>query len=227
MPDWNKKTGVFSLSLILAGFGAAAAALLAWTAGATAPAIDAAKQKAENIALLQLLPEGVANVPSACSAEKDGVTFFGGFNADGELIGVVGKSSEKGYGGDVEILVGLDLDGSVRSVAPGRSAVLAGKNSETPGLGSTVLERKTVRTILDPFPEEEGVAPNPVLDQFAGHSWVGTEWKVEKDGGEFIYRTGATVTSRAVTRAAGRIAKTFIGGREALMAEMREKNGIR
>lgn len=227
MVNWTRKTGVIPLALILAVFAAAAAALLAWTAEVTAPAIAAAQQSERNAALLRLLPEGVANVPSDCRVEIDGVVFYGGFNADGELLGVVGKTSEKGYGGDVELLVGLDLDGSIRSVGAGRSAVEAGRNSETPGLGSTVLERKTVRTIINPFPDDEGVPPNPILDGFAGRRGDGAEWRIEKDGGEFAYRTGATVTSRAVTGAACRITKTFISGREALIAEMKVKNGLR
>ena len=75
------------------------------------------------------------------------------------------------------------------------------EHKETPGLGAAVCERKFQKTIFNLFEAEPaGLPPNAILDQFKNknHKNAGN-WKISKDGGEFAYRTGATVTSRAVT----------------------------
>ena len=37
----------------------------------------------------------------------------------------------------------------------------------------------------------------------------GTKWRLKKDGGDFDGKTGATVTSRAVTEITGKTVETF------------------
>ena len=85
------------------------------------------------------------------------------------------------------------------------------EHNETPGLGAAVCERKFQKTIFNlGAPRPAGLPPNPVLDQFHGRlAAEGGNWKVSKDGGDLIFRTGATVSSRAVTEAVNLAAVNF------------------
>lgn len=85
-----------------------------------------------------------------------------------------------GYSGKIELLVGINTDGSV-------AGVRIVKHAETPGLGDKVELRKSDWVL-----------------SFNGKS-IGqpsaSGWAVKKDKGEFDQFTGATITPRAVTRA--------------------------
>ena len=48
------------------------------------------------------------------------------------------------------------------------------------------------------------------------------QWKIKKDGGDMIYRTGATVTSRAVTRLVSDTAANFSAAKARF-----EKEGVK
>ncbi len=85
-----------------------------------------------------------------------------------------------GYSGKIELLVGVNVDGSV-------AGVRVVQHAETPGLGDKVDLKKSDwilsfngRSLTDPVPER---------------------WTVKKDNGEFDQFTGATITPRAVTSA--------------------------
>jgi len=231
--NWNNRTDYWSLALILAGFCAVAAILLAWVSAVTAPAIKAAEERTQNQALLQVLPSELYNTPSACTATFPAVddptiqvTFYGAFDADGTLLGVAGQSiSKSGYGGPVEVLVGMNPDGAIRTVESARSAVLVTKSNETPGLGSVVATRATQRTLTTLFDPADAMPGNPILDKFAGQTAGDTPWQVSKDGGDFAYKTGATITSRAVTGAVYRVAATYTKNRLAVIERLTQANG--
>jgi electron transport complex protein RnfG len=50
-----------------------------------------------------------------------------------------------------------------------------------------------------------------------GHAQAG-DWTVRKDGGDFAYMTGATISARAVVRATGRAVAAIAPARERLFA---------
>lgn len=84
-----------------------------------------------------------------------------------------------GYGGDMNLIVGVKTDGEITGVR-----VLS--HNETPGLGDRIDVRKSVW-----------------IHTFAGRSLENPErgkWKVKKDGGVFDQFTGATITPRAVVK---------------------------
>lgn len=86
----------------------------------------------------------------------------------------------KGYSGEIKILVGINIDGSL-------SGVRVTSHKETPGLGDAVEVERS----------------NWVLD-FTGKSLTSPQeknWKVKRDGGVFDQFTGATITPRAVVQA--------------------------
>jgi electron transport complex protein RnfG len=126
---------------------------------------------------------------------KDGVeewTFYVGRMGDA-VTGVAFVSrSNKGYGGPIDVLVGIAPDGTVLMVE-----ILAAP-SETPGLGTKVTEPKFTA-------------------QFKSKSAANTQWAaVTKDGGLVVPVTGATISSRAVTAAVKAGLEAFARNRSAI-----------
>jgi Na+-translocating ferredoxin:NAD+ oxidoreductase subunit G len=94
----------------------------------------------------------------------------------GELTGIAfAVTAPDGYSGNIDIMVGVDPQGTVTGVAILRHA-------ETPGLGDKIA-----------FPA--------YTDSFRGQHLDGADWRVKKDGGDFDQLTGATISPRAVVGA--------------------------
>ena len=107
--------------------------------------------------------------------EPGEVTFFRG-RSNNELTGVAFVvQSREGYGGTIEIMLGVDLEGRILGVE-----ILS--HLETPGLGSKITKES-------------------FRQQFAGRSLRDTKWAVTKDGGDIAQITGATISPRAVVKA--------------------------
>ena len=190
------------LGLFLGAVGLLSALVLALVSDLTAPKIAEADRRSKSAALRQLISD-FDNDPLREKCEFDGVTFMA-VRKDKKLVGVAAEAETNGYAGKVRELVGFKPDGTV-------IAVLVTDEKETPGLGKVVCERKFQKTIFNFLkPTPPGLPPNPILDQFSGkNAGDKIDWRVKKDGGDFDYRTGATVTSRAVTEVTGKAAKTF------------------
>ena len=104
------------------------------------------------------------------------VSVFPGKNKSGEIIGyAVSSLSRKGYGGNIEIMVGVLQGGVINKLS-----VI--HHNETPGLGTKI--------------ESESF-----LNQFKGKSLQNFHFKVKKDKGDVDAITAATISSRAVTEA--------------------------
>jgi len=93
--------------------------------------------------------------------------------ADGTLLGQAFMAQGVGYGGPIDILIGLELDSALRGIQ-----IVSQK--ETPGLGAKV----TGATFLNQFVGQE----------------AGT-LALTKDGGAIDAITGATISSSAVVKA--------------------------
>ncbi|MGE4488314.1 MAG: RnfABCDGE type electron transport complex subunit G [Kiritimatiellales bacterium] len=209
----NGKVNILQLTVALALIAGLAAALLGWVYLATETPIAAAMQEKTNAALREVLP-AFDNQPGEETASLNGVTFYVG-RKDGQITGLAGEFvTSKGYNGDVTVLAGLKPDGTL-------TTVLVTKQSETPGLGTVVAERKREKTLsgLMKGVKETGLPPNRILDQYSGKSVQSgdAEWKVKKDGGDCDAVTGATITSRAVCGAVFTIADTFAKNRDQLI----------
>lgn len=219
---------IITLGVFLGVLCAVATGLLAVTDQLTKAPIEASALAKINQSLREALPPFDNNAASntcvinSSDGEKIPVVFHGAVK-DGVLVGVAGITfSKRGYGGKVEVMTGMRSDGKIRTV-------LVTQQNETPGLGSNICERKRKLTVKNMFEkaaaEENEVAPNPILDQFAGHSeepsdkW-GVDWKVKKDGGTVDFVTGATVTTRAVTDAVNRAAKTYMEHKAEITAKL-------
>ena len=96
----------------------------------------------------------------------------------GEVVGyAVESTSPNGFNGDVTLMVGLLVDGTIYNIE-----VLA--QSETPGLGANMKS-----------------AGNPLLRSFKGKKPAEMTMTVKKDGGDVDALTAATISSRAYSEA--------------------------
>lgn len=85
-----------------------------------------------------------------------------------------------GYSGKISLLIGVTIDGKL-------SGVRVVSHKETPGLGDYIE-----------------LAKSEWIHLFDGKSLGSPDdngWKVKKDGGQFDYMAGATITPRAVIKA--------------------------
>lgn len=97
---------------------------------------------------------------------------------------VMQSSSNKGFGGRMDVIVGFLLDGTVSGYK-----VIAHK--ETPGLGSKVGEAAFQKNVI---------GRSPALESF----------KLRQDGGEVDAVTGATISSRALLDAIQRAYRGYL-----------------
>lgn len=213
----EQKINIPKLGVFLGLVAAVASGLLAMVYGSTAEAISVNQQKKTNAALEQVLPE-FDNVPSedtqTIEAKTGWPVKFYIARKEGAVVGYAGEVvTPEGFSGDVTVMVGLNADGSVRKV-------IVTKQTETPGLGTAITDRKIKKTIIDVIKggaEMVGLPPNGFLDQYDGRKAAGTAWAVVKDGGDVDAKTGATITSRAVCGAVYAVSQTAVDHLEELL----------
>jgi Na+-translocating ferredoxin:NAD+ oxidoreductase subunit G len=95
-------------------------------------------------------------------------------------------TARDGYAGDIRLLIAVYQDGSL-------GGVRVIQHKETPGLGDYIEVSKDNWIKL--------------FDHISLITHPKEPWKVKKDGGEFAYMTGATITPRAVVKATYRALK--------------------
>ncbi|MBW2059640.1 MAG: RnfABCDGE type electron transport complex subunit G [Deltaproteobacteria bacterium] len=123
--------------------------------------------------------------------EPEEVTFFRG-RRGGKLTGIAFVVvSRHGYGGDIEIMLGLDPEGVILGVE-------IVSQMETPGLGAKIVNKS-------------------FRQQFVGRRLDNTRWAVKKDGGEIDQITGATISPRAVVEAIHRGLVIYQKNREKIL----------
>lgn len=105
---------------------------------------------------------------------------------DGETVGFIFKTAEKGYGGDVSVMTAVNPDGTVKSVA------ILDVSNETPGLG-------------------QNAAKEGFYSQYANKKSGISLLKNGADSAknEVNAVTGATITSTAVNRAVNTALEQF------------------
>ncbi|MDD5084926.1 MAG: RnfABCDGE type electron transport complex subunit G [Candidatus Omnitrophica bacterium] len=100
----------------------------------------------------------------------------------GDIIGVAFSGGEMGYGGMLDVMIGVNPDGIVTG-----TVVL--KHAETPGLGTKAFAQS-------------------FKNQYKGKNWE--QVALTKDGGSIQAITGATITSRTFTKAIQDSVKRFL-----------------
>ena len=165
-----RKVIVLGLKLFL--LAAVAGLALGLTNMITAPAIQVQAEQAADAARRAVLP--TAETFTAQTVPEGMKDAYAGYDASGAMVGKTGTIVTKGYGGEIEITVGLDLNGAITGVSIGGSSF-----SETAGLGARAKEAW--------FGEQYTGKTTPIA--------------LVKDRGEIDAITSATITSRAVTNA--------------------------
>ncbi len=149
--------------------------LLAGVYALTKDPIDQAALAKKAEAIMQVVPE-FDNEPIEEAIELDGKTYsYYELKKEDETIAYAIRSSASGFGGPIEIMVGVTVDGVIYN-----TVVLS--HSETPGLGAKCSESE-------------------FADQFKNFNPVERKLAVTKDGGEIDGITASTITSRAYINA--------------------------
>lgn len=175
------------LGLVLFIITAIASGILAYVNGLTKDKIAENKIKAEEMARSEVLP-GTENFtakkvtlpaaevePNPLKKKADDgpreFVYYQGNDKDGNLTGYTFVASRYGYSSEVKTMVGVNPDMEILNIKVIEQA-------ETPGLGA-----------------------NSTSDSFQGQFSKKTlsGLKVDKDGGEIVSLTGATITSRTIT----------------------------
>ena len=176
-------------SLLLAIFALVTALILAATYNSTADRIAAAERLNAQKALLQIVPlsrhnnDLLTDISAIDESHWQALGLKNGGDIhlakqDGKTVAIIIPAiAPDGYSGDIKMIVGVNVDGSIAGVR-----ILS--HTETPGLGDKIdLKKSDWITFFD-----GKSLTNPVE----------SNWAVKKDGGEFDQLTGATITPRAV-----------------------------
>ncbi len=161
---------ILRLTLTLLVITGVMAVLLAGVNALTADRIDANKQEKTAKAVRVVLPNAENPTQLADYPQTEGVT-----TVYEDATGYAVRVTVPGFGGDLDMMVGVGKDGTVTGVS-----IIS--HAETPGLGALAAANN-----------DKGAA---FRNQFIG---VSGEQAVVKDDGDIEALTSATITSRAVT----------------------------
>jgi len=180
----DKMGNIIKLSIFLTIITVIAAIALAGVNSVTKPLIEEQRRRATQNALFEVLPDATEGVYIDIGGEvegfKEGEVFTGYTGKDTTgLAGLAFKAFGKAYSSTIETMVGIDENGNIKGIK-----VLF--QQETPGLGTKIEEvryRETVCWFQEQFKNKssETVA-------------------VDKDDGEIVSVTGATISSRAIAK---------------------------
>lgn len=169
------KSNLVNMALCLTLVCLFCAAILGGVYAVTLEPIKAAAEKTTNEAISQVLPAG-GTLSEIKTAEFDGVYYE--YYESSDTSGVVAyavKTSSIGFGGPLQLMVGVLADGTVWA-----TSVLS--HSETPGLGAKCTSDLRF------------------IEQWKGFKG---NFAVKKDGGDVDAITASTITSRAYAKAVG------------------------
>lgn len=178
---------LIKMVIVLTILSAASGGLLAAIKNGTVEDIEYQQLKFLKAPAVKEIFEGVENDPITDKIKiKDGekeITFFPGVFG-GEKNSVCFETFGKGYGGDLGLMVGVNLENDTIM------GVRVTTHSETPGLGARA---KDAPDLVEQFPNL------PVASTF----------NVKGAGGQIDALTGATITSAAVCSAATDAGKLY------------------
>ena len=164
------------MALALTGFSVVAGAILGWVNEVTAEPIAQANAKTLSEAIAVVVPDFDNNPAEAPETiDVDGVSYkIYKATKGGEFIGAAVESVSMGFGGELKVLVGFDVEGNIIDYS-----LLS--HAETPGLGSKAADWFKKGAKGDITGKNPGEAP----------------LVVSKDGGQIDAITASTITSKA------------------------------
>jgi electron transport complex protein RnfG len=201
-------------SVLLAIFAVCTTLLISSTFLLTKDDIALQKRKAEEKALLQIVPRAlhdnsmlddtiaVGPLASGLGLREEKRIYIA--RKDGSVVtAIIPAVAPDGYTGEIDLIIGVNSDGTI-------AGVRALSHRETPGLGDKVDLKKSDwilgfngRSLGNPLPPG---------------------WAVKKDKGVFDQFTGATITPRAVVAATLRALQYAQENRTSLFGEQDQKN---
>jgi Na+-translocating ferredoxin:NAD+ oxidoreductase subunit G len=193
---------------ILIAFALVYTALLSGVFNVTKAPIEASEAKARMALFGQIVPpsmhdndllkDAITLAPSPLLGNTQPIIANRARLNDAAQAVILEAIAHDGYAGDIKLLIAIKVDGSIAGVR-----VLTHK--ETPGLGDYI-----------------DIAKDNWIKLFNDESLTKTvaeKWKVKKDGGQFDYMAGATITPRAVVKAVNKALQYFEENKASLFAE--------
>jgi len=182
---------VFKLGIKLTVICLVAALALGYTNYITTDPIAEQIQMANDLARKNTLPTAETfekiDISKYDMTDYDSIVeIYKGIAAE-KTVGYTAKVTTKGYGGSFEVTIGINLDGKV-------TGIIVGSNSETAGLGANASKAS-------------------FRDQYAGLDTSKTIEVIKSgspSGNQISALTGATITSKAVTKAVNTADSFFV-----------------
>ncbi len=196
----------FRAGMILSGCVLCAMAALWLVQSVTQERIQHTQHAWQTDSLLALLPEGPFDNDPLLSVQwleaeglgsRDPVPVYRVFRNQQPLAAVLTVASPDGYNGEIQLLLGIQYDGTIIGAR-------VTQHQETPGLGDDIELRRS-----------------NWINGFTGLSVTTTQtqdWTVTQSGGQFDAFTGATITPRAVVHAIHRALLWFEHNRDRVFA---------
>ena len=192
----KKESTLINMLVALFVITAVSGGVLGLVYGFTKDAIAEVDQKKNEAAIQAVLPlEGdITYQADTLVYNYEGVeTLFPcnlAFDANGNFKGAAIKTSEGGFGGKIDMMVGFLADGTIKG-----TSVLS--HTETPGLGANMTGK--------------------FKDQFVDKNPANFKLTVKKDGGDVDAITAATITSRAFSKAVDKAYQAFMANKAQFM----------
>ena len=180
----KKESTLVNMLVALLVITAVSGGLLGLVYGVTKDAIAEVEVKKNEAAIKAVLPID-GNITYQADTLRTADAAFPcnlAYNENGVFQGAAIKTSEGGFGGKIEMMVGILADGTIKG-----TSVLS--HAETPGLGANMT----------------GV----FKDQFVDKNPATFKLTVKKDGGDVDAITAATITSRSFSKAVDKAYKAF------------------
>ena len=191
----KKESTLINMVVALLVITAVSGGVLGLVYGMTKDAIAEVDQKKNEAAIKAVLPlENVTYKADTLKYNYEGVDITFpcnlAFDANGNFQGAAVKTSEGGFGGKIDMMVGFLADGTIKG-----TSVLS--HSETPALGANMTGK--------------------FKDQFVDKNPASYKLTVSKDGGDVDAITAATITSRAFSKAVDKAYKAFMANKAQFM----------
>lgn len=180
---------LLSLTIICMSAGAILAGVNMYTSGP----IALSKAAALEAAIKEVTPDfdnnPVQDAYKAATSDGDSLLIYPAVK-DGKQVGVaVDSNTKNGFSGEIKVIVGFDMDGTLVNYS-----VL--QHAETPGLGSKM---------------QEWFRTDKNNQNVIGKSLANGNLSVTKDGGDVDAITASTITSRAFLNAINRAYSAYKG----------------
>ncbi len=206
MKEMSRGTLLAAINLLV--FTVVCTAMLAYTYSETRAPIAKSEEEEKLRLITQLLPADLFDnnvvrdaLPLKAAAllgtSADSLAYRARLHGQPSAV-VLEATAPDGYSGKIFLLVAIKASGEI-------AGVRVVSHRETPGLGDYIELGKSnwIRN----------------FDGASQARYKDPDWKVKKDGGQFDYMAGATITPRAVIKAVHKALQYFEQNRDQLFAE--------